>query len=74
MIKMLSYRTFSEAELERWVYSTPQDWRAFDEVLARFSIGEEKYTQDELDDAVEDAERAATEDQVDECPHCGESI
>lgn len=59
---MLSYTTLSDAELERWIYSSPHDVRALDEALNRLTTGEEKYTAEDI----EDAEQTAREEAYDE--------
>lgn len=68
---MLSYTTLSDSELERWIYSSPSDVRALDEALNRLSDGEKKYTQDDLDEAVDAAEQAIYDVTPVECPECG---
>lgn len=64
---LMSYTCLSDAELERWIYSSPHDVRALDEALNRLSTGEEKYTQDELDSAAQ----AVHDQYYAESPECG---
>lgn len=71
---MLSYTTLSDAELERWIYSSLHDVRALDEALNRLTSGGPKYTQDELDEAVDAAEQAIHDVTPVECPKCGHEL